>query len=91
MALSFEHLLKDKLHINYDQSVHFGKNSNIHSAFEYPNERLQERYIKMIDHLYDLFKSRVSVGRDLSMERVQELAQGKVENSSLICMLQCHL
>merc|ERR1712242_487405 len=78
MSLSLNELLTEKLNINWDESIHWGKNSNMFNPFEYPNERLQEKFGCIIDHLYDLFKNRVATGRNMSIERVGQLAQGKV-------------
>eukprot|EP01083_Nonionella_stella_P017123 47862_1 len=78
MTFSLNELLTEKLNINYDQSVTFGRNANIMSPFEYPSKRIQERYENMIDNLYSIFMKRVSVGRNLSLEHVRDIAQGKV-------------
>jgi len=78
LTLSINELLTEKLHINYDQSIKFGENSDIMLPFEPPNEKLQERYETMIDNLYDIFMDRVATGRDMDRDYVRELAQGKV-------------
>lgn len=78
MSLSLNELLTDKLNINYDQSIKFGDNSDIMVPFEYPNEKLQERYESMINSLYKIFMNRVSLGRDMTMDYVRNIAQGKV-------------
>ena len=78
MSLSINELLTDKLNINYDQSIKFGDNSDIMSPFEYPSERIQERYETMIDNLYKIFMNRVAKGRNMNMDYVHNLAQGKV-------------
>ncbi len=72
MSLTVNKLLKDKLNINYDQSVKFGDNSDIMVPFEYPRQKLQERYETMIDSLYKIFMNRVAVGRDMTMEYVRD-------------------
>mmetsp|Transcript_14981 Transcript_14981/g.22633 ORF Transcript_14981/g.22633 Transcript_14981/m.22633 type:complete len:685 (+) Transcript_14981:116-2170(+) len=78
MSMSLNELLTEKLHINYDQSVKFGENSDIMLPFEYPTERLQERYETMIEALYQIFMQRVATGRNFDMEHVRNIAQGKV-------------
>lgn len=68
--------MKDKLGLTFDRVQ-----TNQHSVLSL-NKRLTEDELKIIqasvDDTYLLFKTRVSKGRKLSMERVQEIARGRV-------------
>lgn len=69
--------LADDLGINAEQ-VATNKNAVTYSAFEPLNDS-QRGFIKeSIVDIYKLFTSRVATGRNLSPEKVEEIAQGRV-------------
>lgn len=69
--------LSDKVGINAQQ-VTTNKNAITYTPFKDLTEPQRELILENISSIYDLFKSRVSEGRDLSMDEVEELAQGRV-------------
>lgn len=70
-------LLKDKLGLKFD-----GVKTNVHSDFFTTSRPLNESEKALlqayVDRGYELFVKRVADGRKLSVERVKEIAQGRV-------------
>jgi len=69
--------LWEKLGITWD-SVSFGQNADMWSSNSTFSPTAQERFDAMLDHVYNSFVSRVAKGRNMSPEKVEELAQGRV-------------
>lgn len=69
--------LTDKLGL-HSQQVSTNKNAITYSPFQEMTETQHDLILEHIEQIYDLFKTRVSEGRNLSMEEVEEIAQGRV-------------
>ncbi|MDC3050890.1 signal peptide peptidase SppA [Bacteroidota bacterium] len=63
--------------INAEQ-VETNKNSIFYTPFEKPTQKFQLDVKKNIENIYEMFKKRVSDGRNISMDEVEGLAQGRV-------------
>ena len=63
--------------INAEQ-VETNKNSIFYTPFEKPTQKFQLDVKKNIENIYEMFKKRVSDGRNISMDEVEALAQGRV-------------
>ncbi len=66
-----------RIGINAEQ-VETNKNSIFYTPFEKPTQKFQLDVKKNIENIYELFKKRVSDGRNISMDEVEALAQGRV-------------
>lgn len=60
------------------QHVLTHKNALGFSLFESPSAEFRASIKEGIEHVYDTFKARVAEGRDMSLEEVEEIAQGRV-------------
>jgi protease-4 len=69
--------MTNKIGINAEQ-VTTHKNAMGYSLFEPLSEGFEKSTISAIEKVYDTFKSRVAEGRSMSMEAVEEIAQGRV-------------
>jgi protease IV len=69
--------LWNKLGVNWD-SVHVGDNSGLMSMNEAYTPQGRERMNAMMDSIYDSFISRVAEGRKMPVERVDQIARGRV-------------
>jgi protease-4 len=74
---SFQRLLNDKLGITTDsvKTGHFAAGIDIVNDMDAREQRFMQN---RTDQLYELFKSRVADGRNMDINRVQEIAQGRV-------------
>ncbi len=69
--------LMDNIGVNWER-VEWGRNANINS-FVSPYSESEKRQIDgMLDSIYDAFTARVSEGRNIPMDTVQEIAKGRV-------------
>lgn len=77
MIPSLQDLLSQKVGITFDsvKTGHFATGINIINDLDERESRFMQA---RTDELYRLFKTRVSEGRDISPERVEEIAQGRV-------------
>ena len=66
-----------RIGINAEQ-VETNKNSIFYSPFEKPKQKFRSNVKKSIENIYKMFKKRVSDGRNISMDEVEALAQGRV-------------
>jgi len=73
--------LADKIGINAQQ-VKTNPNAIHYSLFEDMTEDQHDYILESIKNTYHLFKSRVSAGRNIPMDKVQEIAQGRVWTGS---------
>jgi protease-4 len=69
--------MTNKIGINAEQ-VTTHKNAMGYSLFEPLSEGFEKSTISAIEKVYDTFKSRVAEGRSMSMEAVEEIAQGRI-------------
>jgi protease IV len=69
--------LKDKLGVSHGE-VHAGANALISSPSSAYSEREWERVQRSLDRIYDDFTAKVAAGRGLPLERVHEIARGRV-------------
>jgi len=69
--------MANKIGINAEQ-VTTHKNAMGYSVFEPLNSGFKKSTINAIEKVYHTFKSRVSEGRSMDMEAVEEIAQGRV-------------
>lgn len=69
--------LWDKVGVNWD-NVHIGDNSSLLSSNEVYTPEGRARMNMIMDSIYDSFISRVAEGRKLSLERVDQIARGRV-------------
>lgn len=60
------------------QHVLTHKNALGFSLFESPSTEFRASIKEGIEHVYDTFKARVAEGRNMSLEEVEEIAQGRV-------------
>ena len=86
LLLEGESLLKNRLGITSDtvktgSSADFGANVMGVSVRKISNAE-RKALIRSVDKVYDTFTSKVSAGRNLPMEQVLELAQGRVWSGS---------
>lgn len=70
--------LSEKLGVNWDRSVQWGKNSGMWSLTTPFSESEAERMNAMLDHVYASFIERVSRGRGMTPEQVDKIAGGRV-------------
>lgn len=73
--------LREKIGISTD-TIENGKFSNILNLYNKPDPTMLTSFKKGIDQTYIEFKTRVSNGRNLSMDEVEKLAQGQVWSSA---------
>ena len=66
-----------RIGINAEQ-VETNKNSIFYTPFEKPTQKFQLDVKKNIENIYEMFKKRVSNGRNISIDEVEALAQGRV-------------
>lgn len=66
-----------RIGINAEQ-VETNKNSIFYTPFEKPTKKFQSNVKENIENIYEMFKKRVSDGRNISMDEVETLAQGRV-------------
>ena len=69
--------LTDKIGINAEQVITHD-NAMGYSVFEPLERGFEKSVVASIEKIYHTFKSRVSEGRSLSMETVEDIAQGRV-------------
>lgn len=69
--------LADKIGINAEQ-VSTNKHAISYSIFEGLTPEQHDLILESIQETYNLFKKRVSIGRSISMDSVQSIAQGRV-------------
>ena len=69
--------LSKRIGINAEQ-VETNKNSIFYTPFEKPTQKFKLDVKKNIENIYEMFKKRVSDGRNISMDEVEALAQGRV-------------
>lgn len=67
----------DDIGINAEQVVTH-KNALSYSLFEKPSEAFRTSAKEGIEYVYDTFKDRVANGRNMSLDAVEEIAQGRV-------------
>jgi protease-4 len=70
--------LWNKVGVNWDDSVSWGENAGMFSMNKGFSNSGSERYNAMLDHTYDSFLERVAKGRNMTIEQVREIAQGRV-------------
>ena len=66
-----------RIGINAEQ-VETNKNSIFYTPFEKPTKKFQSKVKENIENIYEMFKKRVSDGRNISIDEVETLAQGRV-------------
>jgi protease-4 len=69
--------LKRKLGVSQDE-VHAGANALISSTSTPYSDREWERLQRWLDRVYEDFTTKVAAGRDLPLERVHEVAKGRI-------------
>jgi protease-4 len=69
--------LFDKLGLSFD-AVKYGRNSSIYDAGQDFSPSELERFRAALDRIYETFTTRVAAGRKLPLERVQQIARGRV-------------
>ncbi|WP_203969075.1 signal peptide peptidase SppA [Capnocytophaga stomatis] len=69
--------LSEKLGVNAEQ-VTTHSNSMEYSLFEKPTESFIKEARESVENIYDVFLNRVAKGRNMSVEQVNEIAQGRV-------------
>lgn len=69
--------LADKIGV-HAHHVSTNKNTITYTPFEDMTDSQEEFIREQISRTYDLFKSRVAEGRDIAIDSVQEIAQGRV-------------
>ena len=77
------HQLSEDIGVNADQ-VQTHTNAAGYSSFEPLSDDFRAYVQKNIRKIYSTFKQRVAAGRNLSLEKVESLAQGRVWSLSLI-------
>jgi len=55
-----------------------GRHADFYLSSDPPSAGTEERMQVLVDQIYELFVERVSTGRDMSIEQVEEVAQGRV-------------
>jgi len=73
--------LFEKIGLNIER-IEYGDNSTIFSLYDSLSTSQKALLDKSILETYDVFKRRVSDGRELSMEAVEEIAQGRIWSGS---------
>ena len=79
-VLSLKLLMRDffgKLGITWDE-VHTGENATAWSSLHDYTPEQWERYQDWLDNIYTDFTTKVAEGRDMNIERVKEIAKGRV-------------
>ena len=79
-VLSLKLIMRDffgKLGITWDE-VHAGENATAWSSLHDYTPEQWERYQDWLDNIYTDFTTKVAEGRDLNIERVTEIAKGRV-------------
>lgn len=66
-----------KLGVTFD-AVQTSNNAHLNDDLESYNGENEDKLEAQVDHVYEKFKHHVAMGRNLSPERVEALAQGKV-------------
>ena len=69
--------LSKRIGVNAEQ-VETNKNSIFYTPFEKPTKKFRLDVKKNIENIYEMFKKRVSDGRNIPMDEVEALAQGRV-------------
>lgn len=69
--------LTDKIGL-HAQQVATNKNAITYSPFKEMSETQHDFILESIEDIYGLFKTRVAEGRNMSMDEVEEIAQGRV-------------
>lgn len=77
MMFNTSNLLKNKLGVTFD-GVKTAPYADFPSAIRPLTTDEGQRMQNQIDHIYGIFKSRVSLGRHMNMENVDSIAQGHV-------------
>ncbi len=69
--------LWEKLNINWE-TLNRGDNADLWSTNKALNPKERQQLQSLIDHTYDQFIERVAMGRQLSPDQIENLAQGRV-------------
>ena len=69
--------LAGKVGVNAEQ-VQTHKHGVQYSLFEPMTDEFRNEMLQSIEHIYDVFLTRVATGRNMSKEQVNEIAQGRV-------------
>ncbi len=77
MFLNYSALMKDKLGIKFDE-VKTNRNAAFGSRTRFLNDEEQALLDRYIGKGYSLFRKRVADGRKMSVQQVEEIAQGRV-------------
>ncbi len=77
MMLNLENTLRNKLGVTMD-SASTSENATTPSLFGGFTKAQREAIMKGVDQVYTTFTSKVAEGRNLSIERVYEIAEGRV-------------
>lgn len=77
MFPNMKELMNDRIGINFD-TVNVGRHSNSFSPFRDLGEEEQQVMKQRTEAIYGTFLERVAEGRDIPVERVKEIAQGRV-------------
>ena len=81
MVPDFQKTLEKKLHIGV-QSVNSNKHADMYGMMR-PLDGAEVKYMqKSVERIYERFTGIVAAGRDMSVERVDEIAQGRVWTGS---------
>ncbi len=70
--------LWDKIGVNWDKSIQWGKNSGMWSLNTPFSKSEAERIDAMLDNVYAAFTARVAKGRGMTQEQVDKIAGGRV-------------
>lgn len=73
--------LAGKMGVNAEQ-VQTHKHGVQYSLFEPMTDEFRNEMLQSIEHIYDVFLTRVATGRNMSKEQVNEIAQGRVWTGS---------
>ncbi len=72
-----------KLGVNWDKSIAWGDNAGMWSPVTPFTKGQADRVNMMLDNVYDNFIQRVASGRNLTPEKVEQIAQGRIWPGSL--------
>lgn len=77
MIPDFGDAVKDKLHINITH-INSNRHSDMYTGMRALNQAELDYMQASVENIYDKFTNLVSVGRDMPVSRVDEIAQGRV-------------
>lgn len=77
LMFNFEPFLNDKLGITVD-GVNTGEHSDMFSMMRTHTPEERARMQKMIDNFYGTFISKVAQGRNMSVDQIKQIAEGRV-------------